>query len=290
MTSMFVPEPVISLAIKPKDQKRRDQHVARRSTASPRKTRPSACSVDPESNETIIAGMGELHLDVYIERMKREYKAEVDDRRSRRSPTARPSPSASSSTTRTRSRPAARASTAASPATSSRSTRASFEFVDEITGGAIPREFIPLGREGLPVDAARRARSLGFPVDRRPRDASTTAQSHAVDSSRHRVPGGRPRRVPRGLPARREPHDPRADHEGRRSRARPSSRATCIGGLNAAPRHHHRLDRGGRPSRRSTPRCRSPRCSATRRRCARRTQGKAEFTMEFARYRQCRRA
>jgi elongation factor G len=35
------------------------------------------CYVDPESNETIIAGMGELHLDVYIERMKREYKAEV---------------------------------------------------------------------------------------------------------------------------------------------------------------------------------------------------------------------
>ena len=34
--------------------------------------------VDPESNETIIQGMGELHLDVYIERMKREYKAEVE--------------------------------------------------------------------------------------------------------------------------------------------------------------------------------------------------------------------
>jgi elongation factor G len=33
--------------------------------------------VDPESNETIISGMGELHLEVYIERMKREYQAEV---------------------------------------------------------------------------------------------------------------------------------------------------------------------------------------------------------------------
>ncbi|MCK7477260.1 MAG: hypothetical protein M0C28_07005 [Candidatus Moduliflexus flocculans] len=34
--------------------------------------------VDPESNETIIQGMGELHLDVYVERMKREYRAEVE--------------------------------------------------------------------------------------------------------------------------------------------------------------------------------------------------------------------
>ncbi len=34
--------------------------------------------VDPESNETVISGMGELHLDVYVERMKREYNAEVE--------------------------------------------------------------------------------------------------------------------------------------------------------------------------------------------------------------------
>ena len=34
--------------------------------------------VDPESNQTIIKGMGELHLEVYVERMKREYKAEVE--------------------------------------------------------------------------------------------------------------------------------------------------------------------------------------------------------------------
>ena len=34
--------------------------------------------LDPESNETIIKGMGELHLDVYVERMRREYKCEVE--------------------------------------------------------------------------------------------------------------------------------------------------------------------------------------------------------------------
>jgi elongation factor G len=77
MTSMFVPEPVISLAIKAKDNGRRDQHVQGAQPLHqggpdlPRAGRPGV-------GETIIAGMGELHLDVYIERMKREYKAEVE--------------------------------------------------------------------------------------------------------------------------------------------------------------------------------------------------------------------
>lgn len=73
MTSMFVPEPVISLSIKPKDNK----DVSNFSKAMARFQREDPTfrvHVDIESSETIISGMGELHLDIYVERMRREYK------------------------------------------------------------------------------------------------------------------------------------------------------------------------------------------------------------------------
>lgn len=76
LEGMFVPEPVITLAITPKHQ----DDVDRMSKALNRFTREDPTfhiSVDPESNQTLISGMGELHLDIYIERMKREYNAEV---------------------------------------------------------------------------------------------------------------------------------------------------------------------------------------------------------------------
>ena len=73
MTSMFVPEPVISLSIKPKDTK----DIANFSKAMARFQREDPTfrvHVDAESSETIISGMGELHLDIYVERMRREYR------------------------------------------------------------------------------------------------------------------------------------------------------------------------------------------------------------------------
>lgn len=73
MTSMFVPEPVISLSIKPKDNK----DIANFSKAMARFQREDPTfrvHFDIESSETIISGMGELHLDIYVERMRREYK------------------------------------------------------------------------------------------------------------------------------------------------------------------------------------------------------------------------
>ncbi len=76
MSSMFVPDPVISLAIVPKDNKAQ----INMSKALGRFTREDPtfrAHVDQETNETIISGMGELHLDVYVERMRREYGAEV---------------------------------------------------------------------------------------------------------------------------------------------------------------------------------------------------------------------
>src|SRR5215470_7795953 len=76
MTSMFVPAPVISVAVRPKDSGA-EMNMSKALNRFTREDPTFQCYVDPESNETIIAGMGELHLEVYIERMKREYKAEV---------------------------------------------------------------------------------------------------------------------------------------------------------------------------------------------------------------------
>lgn len=72
MTSMFVPEPVISLAIKPKDQKDLS-NFSKAMSRFQREDPTFRIHVDDESQETIISGMGELHLDIYVERMRREY-------------------------------------------------------------------------------------------------------------------------------------------------------------------------------------------------------------------------
>jgi len=73
MTSMFVPEPVISLSIKPKDNKDLP-NFSKAMSRFQREDPTFRVHVDHESQETIISGMGELHLDIYVERMRREYK------------------------------------------------------------------------------------------------------------------------------------------------------------------------------------------------------------------------
>ena len=156
--------------------------------------------VDEESSETIIPGMGELHLDVYIERMKREYNAR-SRRRRRRSPTARPI------TQRAEFNYTHKKQTGGSGQYGRvggyiEPCEQAFEFVDDVAGGAIPREFISVGREGLQARCSAKGRLLGFPVVGRARRHQRRREPRGR-LVRHRVPGGRARRLPRGLRPRR---------------------------------------------------------------------------------------
>ena len=76
MTSMHVPEPVISLAVIPADNKAQ-VNMSKALNRFTKEDPTFKTFVDHETGETIISGMGELHLEVYIERMKREYAATV---------------------------------------------------------------------------------------------------------------------------------------------------------------------------------------------------------------------
>lgn len=76
MTSMFVPSPVISLAIAPK--KKEDLENLNKALGKFSKEDPTfKVHQDPESAETIISGMGELHLEIYVLRIQKEYNCEV---------------------------------------------------------------------------------------------------------------------------------------------------------------------------------------------------------------------
>ncbi|MBL8966114.1 MAG: elongation factor G, partial [Spirochaetaceae bacterium] len=179
MTSMFVPEPVISLAIAPKDKKSSDQ-MGKALNRFTKEDPTFQTFVDPESNQTIIKGMGELHLDVYIERMKREYKCEVETGMPqvayREAITQRADFNYTHKKQTGGSGQYGRVAGYMEPCET-----ANFEFVDMIKGGAIPNEFIPSCEKGFKA-ALDKGSLIGFPIVNT-RCVINDGASHAVDSS-----------------------------------------------------------------------------------------------------------
>lgn len=75
MRSMFVPKPVMSLSIKPKETAKQSA-FAKAIGKFTREDPTLQVHLDEQTNETVLSGMGELHLEIYVERMKREYGVE----------------------------------------------------------------------------------------------------------------------------------------------------------------------------------------------------------------------
>jgi len=179
MTSMFVPEPVISLSITPKDKKSSDQ-LAKALNRFTKEDPTFQTFVDPESNQTIIKGMGELHLEVYIERMKREYKCEVETGMPqvayREAITQRAEFSYTHKKQTGGSGQYGKIAGFIEP-----NPAANYEFVDAIKGGAIPKEFIPSCDKGF-KEAIKKGSLIGFPIVNT-KVTINDGQSHPVDSS-----------------------------------------------------------------------------------------------------------
>ena len=179
MASMFVPAPVISLSIKPKDK----NTAAQMSKALNRFTKEDPTFqtyLDPESNETIIKGMGELHHDVYIERMRREYKCEVETGAPqvayRETITQRADFNYTHKKQTGGSGQYGRVAGFMEPITDK-----DYEFVDSIKGGAIPNEYIPSCDKGF-KKAMENGSLIGAPVVN-VRCTINDGQYHPVDSS-----------------------------------------------------------------------------------------------------------
>jgi len=77
LESLYIPEPVISVAVEPKTKQ--DMEKLSKSLQSLSEEDPTfRVNVDPETNQTVIAGMGELHLEILVDRMLREFKVEAN--------------------------------------------------------------------------------------------------------------------------------------------------------------------------------------------------------------------
>jgi len=178
MIAMHVMDPVISLSITPKDNKAQI-NMSKALNRFTKEDPTFKTYVDHETGDTIIQGMGELHLEVYVERMKREYSAEVA--------TGQPRVAYRETITRkapfnyTHKKQTGGAGQFGRVSGFMEPTEEEFEFVNKVTGGRIPTQYIPACEKGF-VGCLVKGPSLEFPVT----GIKVTLEDgayHAVDSS-----------------------------------------------------------------------------------------------------------
>ncbi len=178
MLAMHVMEPVISLSITPKDNKAQI-NMSKALNRFTKEDPTFKTYVDRETGDTIIQGMGELHLEVYVERMKREYDAEVETGQPRVAYRETITKRAPFNYTHKKQTGGAgqfgRVSGFIEP------TEEEFEFVNKVTGGRIPTQYIPACEQGFEA-CLEKGPKLEFPVT----GIKVTLEDgafHAVDSS-----------------------------------------------------------------------------------------------------------
>jgi len=174
------PEPVISIRVEPKnktDEEKMGVALKRLSEEDP----TFRTKIDQETNETIISGMGELHLEILVDRMKREFKVEAN--------IGRPQV-AYKETVKSLSEGEGKYVRQSGGRgqyghvvikLEPREKGKGFEFLDKIKGGAIPKEFIPAVEKGI-IEAMEKGIVAGYPMV----DVLITLQDgsfHEVDSS-----------------------------------------------------------------------------------------------------------
>ncbi len=180
LESMTFPEPVIALAVEPKTQKDLDKlgmGLAKLAEEDPTFT----VKTDEDSGQTVISGMGELHLDIIVDRLKREFGVEINQ--------GAPQVSYKEALTQSiQHREVFKKQTGGrgkfadiifeiGPALGD---KPGLEFVDEVKGGNVPREYIPAVQKGFEAAMANGALA-GYPVDSM-RVVLKDGSFHPVDS------------------------------------------------------------------------------------------------------------
>lgn len=190
MSPMHVPDPVISLAIRAvaKDNPNFTKALSRFQKEDP----TFRVAVDAESGETVISGMGELHLEIYVERMRREYGCPCTTGKPQVSFRESIAQRATFDYTHKKQSGGAgqfgRVAGYIEPvadwfADSEDLARFNNEFVNQIVGGAIPTEYIPACEKGF-AEAAAKGAIIGHPVVGT-RMVINDGSAHVVDSNEH---------------------------------------------------------------------------------------------------------
>ncbi|MFN4279494.1 elongation factor G [Thermosynechococcus sp.] len=180
LESLYIPEPVISVAVEPKTKQDMEK-LSKALQALSEEDPTFRVSVDPETNQTVIAGMGELHLEILVDRMQREFKVEanigqpqVAYRETIRKPVRAEGKFIRQSGGKGQYGHVVIEVEPAEPGTG-------FEFVSKIVGGVVPKEYIPPAEQGM-KEACESGILAGYPVI----DLKVTlvdGSYHEVDSS-----------------------------------------------------------------------------------------------------------
>ena len=180
MTSMFVPDVVITLAVEP-IKKEGLNNFSKALNRFSKEDPTFRVTRDEESGQTIIGGMGELHLEVYLERIKREYGVEVQagaPQVAYRETITKKSDFEYTHKKQTGgSGQFARVLGFVEPSDAGEN----YQFINNVVGGSIPKEYHASCDKGF-QDAMERGTLIGFPIVNI-RAGVTDGMAHAVDSS-----------------------------------------------------------------------------------------------------------